>query len=922
MPPSKLTIAMDVATGAMGALLPKMVELLKTEYRLEAGLREDVQFLEWEMRSMDAALRKVARVRREQLDDQVKIWADDVKELSYEMEDVVDRFLIRADDSPDPDSFVAFVRKVVSLFKKRKAARHIADAIKEIKEQVHEVASRRDRYNFDHIDLERPISIATFDPRMPALFKDKRGIIGLGGPTNELIEKLTGNNDGVSNDNQTLKKLSIFGFGGLGKTTLAKVFYDNLQGFARKAFVSVGQDPDVKKVLIDILLQLDEGSCSNVTMLDEWQLIRKLRGLLDGTRYLIVVDDLWSIKSWEIISCAWVDNHCGSVIITTTRIQEVAEEVGNVYKHQPLSSDNSRELFKTRLAVGKGKISYENSAEITEKILRKCDGVPLAIIAIASLLAGKPIEDWPKVYNSIGFGHGHSIHIDNTRNILLLSYYDLPCHLRTCLLYLGLFPADSEIEKYALIWKWIAEGFVHEKYGMGLFASGESCFDELINRCLIQPVKLPHEEFIHACRVHDLVLDMILSLSKQENFVAAFHGNEQSSFSQSKPRRLAIIRKRFSREHQEQVPHLANIQMQKVRSFLATTCHLRTMPSLSSFQVLRVLALKGCTFSEDRPYDLANLGRLPHLRYLGISDTPINDLPTEIGDLKFLQTLNLIETGIHELPQSVSLLGQLKCLRFKGMVSDWIGNLISLEELSYVNFHPSSVKQLVKLTELREFRAQFEEFNDESFKFLMDSVGYMQKLQSIQIDSIYSWNVGLLLQWEGCEGYVPPPDLRRVALYGVVFPRLPAWISSSLLPHLTQLSVMLKVVEVQGLKILGRFSELTTLNLSIGYHDGIEIADLVIGVGAFPRLTCLYTNATLTFLQGAMPSLERVFYWLKTPEAVHHTYANIESLPSLEEVTVFVKCASDSAFFMEAKAVCMHAFKDHPNKPESYLSTF
>jgi hypothetical protein len=285
---------MDLATGAMGALLPKLLELLKEENKLQAGLRKDVEFLEREMRSMDAALRKVARVQSDQLDDQVKIWADDVKELSYEMEDVIDRFLVRADSSapaPDPNSFGGFMRKVASLFKKRKTGHHIADAIKEIKEQVHEVASRRDRYKIDGVGCN-PASKTNVDPRVLALFKDKREIIGIDEPTDELIDKLIGNNnDGVSNTKLPLKILSIFGFGGLGKTTLAKAVYDKLQGltnFTHRAFVPVGQDPDVKKVLMDILLQLDERSCSNVRMLDEWQLFEKLRGLLNGMRYVCV----------------------------------------------------------------------------------------------------------------------------------------------------------------------------------------------------------------------------------------------------------------------------------------------------------------------------------------------------------------------------------------------------------------------------------------------------------------------------------------------------------------------------------------------------------------------------------------------------------------------------------------------------------
>jgi hypothetical protein len=197
------------------------------------------------------------------------------------------------------------------------------------------------------------------------------------------------------------------------------------------------------------------------------------------------------------------------------------------------------------------------------------------------------MEDWPEVYNSIGFGHGNNIHVDNTRKILLFSYYDLPFYLRTCLLYLSLFPEDSEIEKDALIWKWVAEGFVNEKHEMGLFASGESCFNELINRSMLQPVKSSHEEdTIFGCRVHDLVLDMILSLSKEENFATSYHGNKQCTFSQSKSRRIAIIQKRFSCEQQEQKPNFTNIRMPQVRTFLATTSHLGVMPSLSSFQAL------------------------------------------------------------------------------------------------------------------------------------------------------------------------------------------------------------------------------------------------------------------------------------------------------------------------------------------------
>ncbi|XP_066382177.1 disease resistance protein Pik-2-like [Miscanthus floridulus] len=165
---------------------------------------------------------------------------------------------------------------------------------------------------------------------------------------------------------------------------------------------------------------------------------------------------------------------------------------------------------------------HEELAKVSDRILKKCAGVPLAIITMASLLACKARNkmEWYEVYNSVGTGLENNLDVENMRKILSFSYYELPCHLRVCLLYLSMFPEDYEIEKDHLIRMWIGEGFIQcEKAGKSLFELGESYFNELINRSMIQPIHNSSDDMISSCRVHDMVLDLIRSLSSEENFV-------------------------------------------------------------------------------------------------------------------------------------------------------------------------------------------------------------------------------------------------------------------------------------------------------------------------------------------------------------------------------------------------------------------
>ncbi|KAF7046764.1 hypothetical protein CFC21_055765 [Triticum aestivum] len=689
---------MDLATGAMGSLLLKLGDLLTEEYKMQTGIKQDVEYLKRELTSMYAALRKAGDVPRDQLDELVKLWADEVRDLSFIMEDIVDKFLVRvegAEPAIKPRKIKKLMKKMGNLFTKSRTRHEISDEIRAIKVRVKEAADRRDRYRVNDVV---PVTTSTVDPRLLALYKDRKELVGIDGAFNKLTDMLS---DGDNDVSKKLKILSIFGFGGLGKTTLAKAVYDKLRGqYDCSAFVPVGRNPSLKKLLMDILCGIDNQMCqnSNLSALDERLLIDKLREFLESKRYFIVIDDIWDTEIWKTVTCALVDNNCASRITATTRILDVAKKAGEVYRLEPLSHDLSEELFQTRLFGGKNKCPHDLPTMAYGKILHKCGGVPLAIITMASLLVNKPMDFWSKVYNSIGFGHEDNKDIENTRKILLFSYYDLPSHLRTCLLYMSIYPEDHFIKKNTLIWKWVTEGFVHEETGAGLYEIGERYFTELVNRSMILPVETPYQGIIFGCRVHDMVLDMICLLSREENFVTILSSNEQYTSSHSNARRLAVG---------QRVQSLDSTRMPQVRSFIAM-CISDQLPLLSCFKVLRVLDLEG-VMSRRGPIYLGYLGKLVHLRYLGLQNMHVCVLPEEIGDLKLLQVLDLSGNGdLTELPCSIGLLSQLKCLNIEGTdikVLDWIGSLTSLEELCLTRvedkeFSSLFVNELSKLTEL------------------------------------------------------------------------------------------------------------------------------------------------------------------------------------------------------------------------------
>uniref|UniRef100_A0A0D3HC92 NB-ARC domain-containing protein n=1 Tax=Oryza barthii TaxID=65489 RepID=A0A0D3HC92_9ORYZ len=179
--------------------------------------------------------------------------------------------------------------------------------------------------------------------------------------------------------------------------------------------------------------------------------------------------------------------------MTTTRIRSVAAACCNynyedIYNMKALTDQDAKRLFFNRI-FGSG-ASQPNNLK----------------------------EQWEYIRNSLGTSHGENPTLDGMRKILNLSYTNLPHCIKACFLYVGIYPEDFTIKKDDLIKLWVAEGFVctaHNDYDAYCVARGY--FNELINRSMIQPILLDHNDDVLTCRVHDMILDLIISKSTDEN---------------------------------------------------------------------------------------------------------------------------------------------------------------------------------------------------------------------------------------------------------------------------------------------------------------------------------------------------------------------------------------------------------------------
>ncbi|GJZ44872.1 NB-ARC domains-containing protein [Tanacetum coccineum] len=458
-----------------------------------------------------------------------------------------------------------------------------------------------------------------------------------------MSSKMVGNDEPCS---QNFSIVPIVGMGGMGKTTLARLLYDDQQvkdHFELKAWVCVSDDFDCFNIS-KVIFQSIGGENKNFASLNLLQ--EDLKKQLTGKRFLLVLDDIWSdkLEDWEILAAPFFEVARGSKIIITTRKKELLRKLGYEcpYDLQKLSHNDAFSLFGRHAGISNFE-SYPTLRLHGEGIVKKCDGLPLALKALGSLLRTKTDEeDWKQLLNNeiwtLEDGGG-------ILPALRLSYYDLSARLKQLFAYCCLIPKDYVFEKDDLILLWMAEGFLHNSAtNKSMERLGEEYFQELLSRSFFQHVPDDESSFV----MHDLMNDL-----------ATFVAGEFYS-------RLDIdVEKNVRNEAYKKYRHMSfacqtYMTYNKFKAFERAN-------SLRTF-----LAMPNVVGNSWQRFNLSNkilvdtLPQLPLLRVLSLSRLNIDEVPECVGNMKHLRYLNLSRTRIKNLPEIVCNLYNLQTLIVSG----------------------------------------------------------------------------------------------------------------------------------------------------------------------------------------------------------------------------------------------------------------
>ncbi|PWZ19404.1 putative disease resistance protein RGA3 [Zea mays] len=708
-----------VLSAFMQALFEKVLAATIGELKLPPDVTEELQSLSSILSTIQFHVEDAEE--RQLKDKAARSWLAKLKDVADEMDDLLDEYAaetLRSKlEGPSNHDHLKKVRSCFCCFWLNKCFfnHKIAQHIRKIEGKLDRLIKERQiigpnmNSGTDRQEIkERPKTSSLIDDS--SVFgreKDKETIVKMLLAPN--------NNSGHAN----LSIIPIVGMGGLGKTTLTQLIYNDervKEHFQLRVWLCVSENFDEMKLTKETIESVASGFSSATTNMNLLQ--EDLSKKLQGKRFLLVLDDVWNEdpEKWDRYRCALLSGGKGSRIIITTRNKNVGILMGGMtpYHLKQLSNDDCWQLFKKHAFVDGDSSSHPELEIIGKDIVKKLKGLPLAAKAVSSLLCTRDAEeDWKNILKS------EIWELPSDKNNILpalrLSYSHLPATLKRCFAFCSVFPKDYVFEKTRLVQIWMALGFIQPQGRRKMEEIGSGYFDELQSRSFFQHHKSGYV-------MHDAMHDLAQSVSINE----------------------CLRLDEGLRLHDP--PHSSSPATARNARHLSFSCDNRSWTQFEAFlgfkRARTLLLLNGYkSITNSIPSDL--FIKLKYLHVLDLNRRDITELPDSIGNLKLLRYLNLSGTGIEMLPSS-------------------IGRLFSLQTLKLQNCHSLDYlpKTITNLINLRWLEARTELINGIAG---IGNLTCLQQLEEFVVRKDKGYKISELKAINGITGQICIKNLESVA---------------------------------------------------------------------------------------------------------------------------------------------------------------
>ncbi|KAL1214511.1 putative disease resistance protein [Cardamine amara subsp. amara] len=812
--------------------------------------------------------------------DLVRNCVEEIKEIVFDTEDIIQTFLLKEELSKTSGIKKRMRRLSCLIVDRLEIASDMGGISKRISKVIRDMQSFGvQQMIVDGGEYSHPLQERQREMRKTYPNNNENNLVGLEKNVKKLVGYLV--------EEDIIQVVSITGMGGIGKTTLARQVFNHemvKNHFDGVAWVCISQQFTAKDVWKTILQKLssnyDEQRDSNMS---EDELQEKLSRLLETSKSLIVLDDMWKEGDWDRIKHVFPSKKGYWKLLLTSRNERVglrADPTCVTFKPECLTIEESLTLFRSIAFPRKDTAEYKVDVDMEEmgkQMIKHCGGLPLAVKVLGGLLAAQhTLSEWERVYANIG-SHlaGTSSFNDEDSSsvyyVLSLSFEELPSYLKHCFLYLAHVPEDYPINVETLSYLLAADEIPRTSYydGASIREVTNGYIEELVRRNMVIAERDTRTSRFERFQLHDMMREVCLRKAKEDKFV--YINDTANSQSPCESRRIAVHRL------DESYDPKGMIKNPKLRSLLFFCFAKGMMPSDLLFTRLKLLRVLNLSYAKLEGGKLpSSIGKLIHLRYLSLYMAEVTNLPSSMRNLKQLLYLNLLVSSSSPLHMPNNVLNEMRELRYLYLprviddkVKMELDNLVNLETLENFSTEHCSVRDLHRMTRLDRLSIKVNGgctmetlFSSLSELRHLDGGCTMETLSSSLSELRHLNNLIIIGYTNVEEGFVLDcVHLKHLKLNKIYMPRLPD--EQHFPSHLTTLSLEKCRLEEDPMPILENLLQLKEVGL---YNESFSGRRMVCSVGGFPQLQKLWLWGLEEWEEwiveeGSMPLLHTLSIW-------------------------------------------------------------